>query len=153
VVVDENTFQQMLPIHLEALRHRPPVVASRFQQGSDGAWVQTEASLQEEKTGIAALLPEPLHQRSLIVLTPYNPFFLEHLTDAEQSRVQTSFRNGADLLGQAGYHALSLIDQGFQPMDFGDTVHLSPSGGRRLAHLVAGAIRGMNPGASAAPAP
>jgi len=35
---------------------------------------------------------------------------------------------------------LSTFDSGFSPPDFGDTVHLSPAGGRLLAKLVADSI-------------
>lgn len=143
VVAEESEFQQMLPGHLEALRHRNALSTDRYQQNGVGAWVQTEESLRQDEAQIADLLPEPLPHRSLVVFTPYNPWFLAHLTDAERARVELSFFNGGRLLEKAGYHVLSTFDRGFVPADFGDTVHLSPAGGRRLAHLVAESIRSM----------
>ncbi|MDR3400925.1 MAG: hypothetical protein P4L99_00375 [Chthoniobacter sp.] len=152
VVADESEFQKMLPGHLEALRHRRAAAADRFQQGSDGSWVQTPESLKEDEQQIAALLPAPLPKRSLFVLTPFNPWFLAHLTDAERSCVTVSFHNGERLLGQAGFHVCSMLDRGFEPTDFGDTVHLAPAGGRKLAHVVAESIRTMTAGADASSA-
>lgn len=144
VMAEESEFQKMLPGHLDALRHRKALQADRFAQDADGKWMQTDESLRQDESQIADLLPEPLQRRSLVVLTPYNPWFLEHLTDAERSRVEISFSNSAALLQKAGFHALSTYDHGFVPEDFGDTVHLSPAGGRLLAHLVADSIRSMN---------
>jgi hypothetical protein len=146
VVANESEFQKMLPGHLEALRRRRGVAVDRFQESTDGSWIQTAESLKDDEQQIAALLPAPLQKRSLIVLTPFNPWFLTHLTDAERSRVTVSFHNGERLLGQAGFHVCSLLDRGFEPTDFGDTVHLAPAGGRKLAHLVAESIRAMNAG-------
>ena len=144
VVADESEFQKMLPDHLEALRHRRPVAADRFAQNSNGAWVQTAESLQQDEEHIADLLPDPLQRRSLIVFTPYNPWFLAHLTEAERTRAEISYANGTHLLEKAGFHVLSTYDSGFSPSDFGDTVHLSPAGGRLLAKLVADSIRSMD---------
>ena len=144
VVTGESEFQKMLPDHLEALRHRRAVAPERFQQNSDGSWVQSVESLKQDREQIAELLPAPLQRRSLIVLTPFNPWFLARLTDAERGRVALSFHNGTDLLEKGGFHVLSTADRGFELTDFGDTVHLVPAGGRRLAHLVADAIRTMN---------
>jgi lysophospholipase L1-like esterase len=141
VVPSAEEFAKLLPGHIEALRRRRTVAPDCFQQNSDGSWVQTAASLHQDEEQIAALLPDPLKKRSLIVLTPYNPWFLAHLTEAERSRVTLSFHNSADLLEKAGFHVLSTLDRGFELTDFGDTVHLSPAGGQRIAHLVAEAIR------------
>lgn len=144
VLAEESEFQKMLPGHLDALRHRKALLTDRFTSNESGATVQTQESLQQDEAQIADLLPTPLQQRALVVMTPYNPWFLSHLTDAERTRVEISFANGSRLLEKAGFHALSTYDRGFSPADFGDTVHLSPAGGRRLAHLVAESVRTMN---------
>lgn len=144
VVAEESEFQKMLPGHLEALRHRRLLATERYQQNADGAWRQTDESLRQDAAQIADLLPEPLPRRSLIVFTPYNPWFLAHLTEEERARVRIAVAGGRELLEKGGFHVLSTFERGFIPTDFGDTVHLSPAGGRRLAHLVAGAILAMN---------
>lgn len=144
VLSNEKAFEEMLPGHLDALRHRKALLAGRFTKNADGRWVQTEESLQQDAAEIADLLPASLQRRSLVVFTPYNPWFLAHLTDAEKSRVEMSFANGTQLLEKAGFHVLSTFDRGFVPEDFGDTVHLSPVGGRLLAHLVAESLRALN---------
>lgn len=141
----EAAFEQMLPGHLDALRHRKALLPERFVQNAGGKWMQTDESLVQDESQIANLLPDPLQQRSLVVLTPYNPWFLQHLTEAERTKVEISFTNSAALLQKAGYHVLSTADRGFTPEDFGDTVHLAPTGGRLLAHLVAESIRAMKP--------
>lgn len=140
---DKRGFEEMLPEQLEALRRRKSITAERFQQSADGRWVQTEASLQQEREQIAALLPDPLQRRSLVVFTPFNPWFIERLTDDEKTRLETSARNASELFGKAGWHVLSTLDKDFEPAGFGDTVHLKPAGGRHLAHLVATAIRSL----------
>jgi lysophospholipase L1-like esterase len=144
VEANEAAFEKLLPPRLQSFRERLPFVAERFQRDADGTFVQTPESLHKEQEEIATLLPANLHPRSLIVFTPYNPWFLAHLTEDEQQRAAISYRNGVDLLTKEGFHALSAWDQGFVLSDFGDTVHLSPDGGRRIADLVAKAIRGMN---------
>ena len=143
VVAAESEFQQQT-WHIERMHQRWAAAADRFQETTDGRSVQTPESLQQDREKIGALLPDPLQHRTLIVLTPYNPWFLARLTDVERSRVSVSFQNATALLTQAGFHALSLFDGGFEPSDFGDSMHLSPAGARRLAHLVAGSIRAMN---------
>jgi hypothetical protein len=143
VEANEKAFQKLLPGRLDTLRQRLPFVAGRFQKGADGNWIQTPESLHEEEQEIAALLPPSLHRRSLIVLTPYNPWFLDRLDDDERERGRVSFRNSADLLSKEGFHVLSTWDEGFVLSDFGDTVHLSPAGGKRIAGLVAKSIREM----------
>jgi hypothetical protein len=148
VMAEESEFDKMLPGHLDALRHRRGLAADRYQQAGDGSLVQTSQSLEQDEKQITALLPHPLERRSLVVLTPYNPWFLAHLTEEERERVALSYQNGAALLEKVGFHALPLLDRGFVPEDFGDTVHLSPAGGRRLAHLVAESFRTMNDQAS-----
>jgi hypothetical protein len=149
----DQWFEGLLPGHLEALRRRRSVAPERFQQGSDGSWMQTEESLRREKEEIAALVPRPLEQRTIVVFTPINPWFLSRLTNDERSRVEASYRHGVMLMEEAGFNAMSLFDQGFQPGDFGDTVHLSPSGGKRLAHLVAASVRQLAQEQKVAPAP
>jgi hypothetical protein len=133
--------EDMMPELLAALRHRKSLAPERFRRQPDGAWPQTGESLRQESADIAALLPKPLRSRTLIVLTPFNPGFLERLTDDERQWVALSFQNGAALLKSAGFHAVSGIDQPFEPADFGDTIHMTPAGGRRLAHMVASAIQ------------
>lgn len=140
VQANEEAFEKMLPGHLEALRRRKSAAPERYQKEADGRWTQTAESLRQDAEDIGGLVPRPLEKRSLVVLTPLNPWFLARLTDDERSRVEVNYRNGARLLEEAGFHALSLHDRGFEPGDFGDTVHISPAGGKRLAHLVAAAV-------------
>jgi hypothetical protein len=140
----KHGFEEMLPEHLDALRRRKSIAADRFHRSDEGRWVQTEASWQQEREQIAALLPDSLQHRALVVFTPFNPWFIEHLTDDEKSRLETSARNASDLFQKAGWTVLSTLDKNFEPAGFGDAVHLQPAGGRHLAHFVAGAIRAMS---------
>ncbi len=140
VQANEEAFAKLLPGHLDALRRRKSVAPDRFQQQPDGQWAQTEQSLYKDMEQIGGLVPRPLEKRSLVVFTPINPWFLAQLTNDERQRVEVNFRNGTRLLEQSGFHALSLLDRGFEPADFGDTVHMSPAGGKRLADLVAAAV-------------
>ena len=140
VQANEEAFARLLPGHLDSLRRRKSVAPDRFQQQPDGQWAQTELSFYKDFEHIGGLVPRPLEKRSLVVFTPINPWFLALLTNDERQRVEVSFRNGTRLLQLGGFHALSLLDQGFEPADFGDTVHMSPAGGKRLAHLVAAAV-------------
>jgi hypothetical protein len=136
----EAAFQKM-PDKLDSLRTRPPVAKGRFEQEKDGAWSLRASILKEESEEIEELLPDPLPKRTLIVFAPYNPWFVARLTSAEQSRLNLSYTKAAEQFSDAGYHVLSLLDQGFDLSDFKDTVHLGPSGGKRLAHFVADSIR------------
>ena len=128
---------------LAGLRRRKSLAPERFRREPDGAWVQTGESLRQDAEAIAELLPAPLQRRSLVVLTPFNPWVVERLTDDERQWVALTFQNGSALLKGAGFHVLSGADSRFEPADFGDIVHMTPAGGRRLAHLVADALRDM----------
>jgi hypothetical protein len=140
----DDDFEKLLPGHLEALRRRRSFQPDRYQKRPDGSWEQTAESSQQDEEQMATLLPKPLQPRSLVVLNPYNPWFLAHLTDTERAWAAVSYQSAAGLLEKAGFHALSAEDRGFVPTDFGDTIHLSPEGGKRLAHLVAESVRAMN---------
>jgi hypothetical protein len=139
----EKRFRELLPGHIAALRRRKSLDPARFRREQDGRWAQTPESVQEDAEQIAALLPETLKRKALVVYTPLNPWFLDQLAPDERDRVKASFTTGVQLLESNGFRALSLLEQGFEPLDFGDTVHLSPSGGRRLARSLAPAIRDL----------
>jgi len=137
----EAFFESLLPGHLDNLRRSKSVDPQRFRKEADGHWVQTAESIQNEAEQISALLPDALKPRTIVVFTPFNPWFLAHLDPDERMRVDASFRTGTKLAQEGGYHALSTADKPFEALEFGDTVHLSPAGGQRLAHLVAAAVQ------------
>jgi hypothetical protein len=128
---------------LAALRQRKSLTPERFARQADGTWVQTAESLRQDAEAIAQLLPSPLQRGALVVLTPFNPWYLERLTDDEREWAALTFQNGSALLKSAGFHVLSGADHPFEPADFGDAVHMTPAGGQRLAHLVAAELRDM----------
>lgn len=153
IVPSEERFQELLAGHIAALRNRKSLDPQRILAGADGKMIQTEESLRAEVDQIANLLPESLRRRAFVVFTPLNPWFLEHLTADERNRLEVSFENGVTLLKNGGFHAVSLLQQGFEPLDFGDTVHLSPAGGNRLAHALAPEIRKLAGEKEAPPRP
>ena len=87
-------------------------------------------------------MPEPLRRHTLIIVSKNSPFYADRLSADEQQRDAQSYRDTIALYRAAGYHAMTYPDD-FTQYDYGDRAHLTVSGGRKLADVVAGEVRAI----------
>jgi hypothetical protein len=90
-----------------------------------------------------ALVPDILKKNCLVVVSTHAPGTLSQLSDQENERERLSSKLSVESWIHAGYESMSLrgtlVDE-----DFRDARHLMPSGGKKVAHLVAARIEKMN---------
>lgn len=87
------------------------------------------AALETIRTNLA---PQ-MRPRSVIVLSYYNPVFRKkYLTKLQQESERLSYSEAEDMFHREGVHAIRSGDK-YQAADFRDPIHLSASGGEKLA--------------------
>jgi hypothetical protein len=102
---------------------------------------QPPGSMEFDKS-IEAALPEVVRQRTIVALIQESPYYLDQLPDDER-RCYTSLRpRMASRLAWFGYHPL-LAGRTWTAEDYGDRVHLYPSGARKLAADVSVAVSAL----------
>ncbi len=98
----------------------------------------SEAFLREAREAI----PDPYKPRTLVVLTYNAPYFARQLSEDEYGAYQFVYSQGKSWLQKAGYHS-AVIGPELTDQDFADRVHLTSSGGQKMAHAVALQIQSM----------
>ncbi|MBI1915736.1 MAG: hypothetical protein HYS12_13535 [Planctomycetes bacterium] len=86
--------------------------------------------------------PAPTRRRTLILVTHDSPFYVNELAPAAREEYAWAVAKAAEVLEAAGYGALDVCGD-FAVRDFDDQLHLSESGGNKLADRVAPKIRAM----------
>ena len=107
-----------------------------FQRGADGSWRCDERTRKYFDTMDRAALPEALRRRTLIVVSPNSPYYVDRLTAEERARDEAGYRESLQIWRDAGYHAMT-YPAGLTVDDFGDRTHLTVPGGQKLAVGVA----------------
>ncbi len=87
-------------------------------------------------------VPDQLKPRTLIMLSRNSPYYLKNLTKDEMVREDAAYRDGVAAWQEAGYAAAE-YGRAFAEQDFGDRTHLTASGGRKLAEIVAREARAI----------
>ena len=120
------------------------MAAGGARKDSAGHWVDDpSAAVWTTLTENACrCFPEPDRRRSLIVINTISPHYIDCLPPDERDLHYTLSRLTAEKLEGAGFAALDFGDE-FTEQDFADPIHLTPSGGARLARKVAERIRRM----------
>lgn len=135
-----NRFSdQGLPVEMEITRN---TTAPFYEPDGQGGWRPVAATRQNFINYAEQAFPPSLKARTLIVLSPNAPYYTRRLTAAEQARDALAFRDTLALWRELGYAATS-YGEGFTDAHFGDRTHLSATGGRRLAELLAPEIRAL----------
>jgi hypothetical protein len=111
--------------------------------GADG-WRPVEPILQQTGLDVDEIFAPQLKARMLVVLVRNCPYYLSRLTPAEQDRDRATYA-AYETLWQS--HGINCVVAGsdFAADDYFDRVHLIGSGGRKLAQVVAAALRPMAP--------
>jgi hypothetical protein len=87
-------------------------------------------------------LPLAVRQRTLVVVDRPSPHYVDLLTGEEQATLGYLVERTVSALQDAGYEATSM-GQDLTAEDYADLVHLVPSGGAKLAALVAPRVRAL----------
>jgi lysophospholipase L1-like esterase len=89
-----------------------------------------------------AAFPDEFKRRTLILVSYNAPYLVNELSRGEKTAYEFIYSQGESWLKKAGYHSM-LIGVGLTDEDFADRVHLTPSGGQKMANDVAQKIRVM----------
>jgi lysophospholipase L1-like esterase len=114
-----------------------------YAKGAAGIW-QPVPLLQAEFERIArGAFPDDLKARTLIMLSRNSSYYIRQLTPDELLREDAAYRDGVAEWRKLGY-ASAEYGRDFDPSDFGDRAHLTATGGRKLAAIVAQQVQEMS---------
>jgi hypothetical protein len=123
----------VLPTEMGIVRS---VTSQFFRRGRDGVWRLSWAKHRELARNYAEVFPKDLIARTLILVSRSSPYYRLRLDADEQVREDLGYHDAVLLWQGAGYPAVE-FGRDFTDDDFGDRIHLSTTGGRKLAALVA----------------
>lgn len=113
------------------------------QQDPAGRWKLAPAAEAEMRGQIRAMFPAALRPRTLMVLCQNAPVYRRRFTPEESARDEAVWRDCAAVWRSEGI-ACVINGLGFEDADYNDRTHLAPSGGHKLAALVAAEILKLN---------
>ena len=93
---------------------------------------------------IDAMSPPAVRARTIMLLNQNAPYYRSRLTPMERTRDDFVFTTYQQIWRDHGIDCHS-IGLNFANEDYADRTHLAPSGGRKLAHLVADYVRQLTP--------
>jgi hypothetical protein len=116
--------------------------ASMMQPDGAGGWQKDPPAWQRLNEQINISFVPALRPRTLMLLSQNCPYYREQLTPAELARDTAAYLAAE---GTWRDHGIRCVTAGadFQSVDFRDRCHLAPSGGAKLAALVAREIVNM----------
>jgi hypothetical protein len=109
-----------------------------------GQWQVSPERAREMSEHIAAAFVPELRPHVLMVLCESAPVYRRSLAPAEQERDLVAFRGCAASWQKEGI-ACMVAGLDFEDADYQDRAHLTPSGGRKLATLVAAELGKLSP--------
>jgi lysophospholipase L1-like esterase len=110
-----------------------------YQPGGPEGWTLDENARAQFRAAARTAMPDDLKSRTIIMLSRNSPYYVKMLTPEEIKRDDLAYRDGVAAWKEAGYGAAE-YGRDFAPEDYGDRTHLTASGGRRLAEIVAGEV-------------
>jgi hypothetical protein len=113
-----------------------------YQRNEQNGWVLYPAVATEFEKRVRTSFPEPLRGRTLLLVSRNSPFYTRQLEKDIQERENLGFADTVRMLEAGGYHAME-YGKDFADDDYGDRTHLTASGGKRLAALIAPEIRSI----------
>lgn len=111
-----------------------------YETDATGAWRPVPHMHAEFERYARAAFPDALKARTLVVVSPNSPHYVNQLTADEQARDALAIRETVIRWQSFGYAAVD-YGPGFVPEDFGDRTHLTARGGVKLAERLAPEIR------------
>ncbi len=136
----ERFTDRIAPVEMEITRMATSV---HYEKDPSGNWQWIHAYKEGFKGHVRDAFPDELKPRTLIVLSRNSPYYTRQLNADESSREELAVHDALAGWREAGY---SSIDYGrdFADTDYGDRTHLTVSGGRKLATLVAAEVEAMS---------
>lgn len=110
----------------------------------DTGWKLLQPPMEVASDLIEDMTPKTIRTKTIILLNQNAPFYRSKLTKSESDRDELVFEGYAALWRKFGF-TCKVVGKDFENEDFYDRSHLSASGGRKLAHLVANYIRELTP--------
>ncbi len=111
-----------------------------FTLAPSGLWVPNQPLWDALAKSIGGAIPPSLRARTLIILTRNNPYYLDRLTPAEQQRDDLAHTLSVQVWQHAGCESVD-CGRGYTIDDYGDRIHLSSTGGEKLAQQIATEVR------------
>jgi hypothetical protein len=133
-------FLERIEAEVEITRSFTILLGRRDLQGQWGLAPDFEAAMRGQ---IQAMFPTALRPRTLMVLCQNAPFYRSRLSPDEQARDEAVWRDCAAVWRSEGI-ACVINGLDFEDADYNDRTHLAPSGGNKLAALVATEIIKLN---------
>jgi hypothetical protein len=90
---------------------------------------------------IEQTVPPQLRAISLGLIDLASPYYVRELTAAEQMKYSQAARHHAQILTRLGFKRVLIPSEGFSEDDYIDRIHLSVSGGQKLAAAVAPTVQ------------
>jgi len=115
---------------------------SYYHRDGEGPWQLAEWKRKDVDTYIRLAMPEALRRRTLIIVSKNSPYYVDQLAPGERERDDQGYRDTLEIWRGAGYHAATYPND-FAAADYGDRTHLTVTGGRKLAGMVADDVRAI----------
>lgn len=119
------------------------VTAVFYAKNEAGNWVPNRSAHEEFRQFAYRAFPDPVKQRTLILISLCSPFYTRQLPADIKARDELGKRDSLRIWQELGYEALAYGDT-FLPEDFGDRTHLAKRGGKKLAELTAAKVAEMS---------
>lgn len=132
-----NNFDEEMRIVRGVIGHPPG-------EGAENAWEVDPSTAKTFRAEAASAFKEEVRPSTILVSTGPSPYYKKHLSPIEQKRLREVYARQQEIQEQEGFPSINATEA-FTEEDFGDRCHLSPSGGEKLALLVAQKIREIDP--------
>lgn len=136
-----DRFRDYLKEEMEIVRGFSSVLAEPVDR--DG-WRATEISQEVARGLVESMFVPALRPHTIMIQNQNAPFYRARLTPSERARDDIVFVAYEQLWRKLGI-ACHTVGTDFENADFRDRTHLTASGGEKLATLVAGYVRQLNP--------
>lgn len=110
-----------------------------YEKDAQGEWSLLPATRNTFTVAAQTGFPDSLKARTLLVVSRNAPFYRKKLTADELLRDDQGYRDTVALLESLGYRAME-YGKDFAETDYGDRTHLTVSGGKKLAAMVAAKV-------------
>jgi hypothetical protein len=140
IVPSADRLAKVTPVQAKA--YFDQYSAHLFSDDGRGGWVERAEAWSAFEREIADALPPKIRRRTLVVLNALNAGYRRKVSVPLRQRERLATDATIARFRAAGYYAVA-VGYDFVPDDFLDLTHMTPSGGAKLAHAVAGATRLM----------
>jgi hypothetical protein len=112
-----------------------------MERDANGQWVVPPGRAEEIRKDIDVSLPnEELRRRTVAIVTKFDPSVMASMTQDQREQMATLFNLTGKQIEASGLRCIR-FDDSFTEDDYADYVHLTASGGEKMAAKVAPAIR------------